>query len=121
MEDRNDTKPQGRTGWLRAVPYAMIAVYVLGPLLLIPAVDSPWPVVGFIFAVAAIAGLIDGFAFRPNLSLPILAGVGFGIAKIFYFNDGTFIYALGAAVTCAAAMGVGRLLGGSSSRSSTEV
>lgn len=121
MEDHNKDEPQGRTGWLRAVPYIMIAVYVLGPLLLIPAVDNPWPVVAFIFAVAAVAGLIDGFAFRRTWSLPILAGVGFEISKILYFNDGAFIYALGAAVTCAAATGVGRLLGGSSSRSSTEV
>ena len=110
----------GRTGWVKAVPYTMLAVYAVGPLLLIPAVSTPWPVVGFIFAVAAAAGLIDGFAFRPNWSLTILAGVGFWIAKVLYFNDGTFIYALGAAATCAAAMGLSRLLSVSPSTSNAE-
>lgn len=110
-----------RTGWLRAVPYATVAAYALGPLLLIPAVSSPWPVVAYLFAVAAIAGLIDGIAFRPNWSLPLLAGFGFWIAKALYFNDGTFIYVLGTVLTCAAAMGVGRVLGGSSSRSEATV
>lgn len=112
MTDASDNA--GRTGWLKAVPYATVAAYVIGPLLLIPAVSSPWPVVAYIFAVAAIAGLIDGIAFRPNWSLPLLAGFGFWIAKALYFNDGTFIYVLGAALTCAAAMGIGRVLGGSS-------
>ena len=98
----------------------MLATYAIGPLLLIPAVSTPWPVVAFIFAVAAVAGLIDGFAFRPNWSLPILAGVGFWVAKVLYFNDGTFIYALGAAVACAAAMGLARALSVSLSTSNEE-
>ena len=110
----------GRTGWVKAVPYTMLAVYAVGPLLLIPAVSTPWPVVGFIFAVAAAAGLIDGFAFRPTLSLPLLAGVGFLIAKTLYFNDGTFIYALGAVATCAAATGVVRLVRDSPSQGDAE-
>ena len=110
----------GRTGWVKAVPYATIAAYVVGPFLLIPIAGSPWHIVAFIFAVAAFAGLIDGFAFRPNWSLPILAGVGFWIAKVLYFNDGTFIYALGAAATCAAAMGLSRLLSVSPSTSNAE-
>ena len=109
-----------RTGWLKAVPYAVVAAYALGPLLLIPVVSSPWPVVAYIFAVAAIAGLIDGIAFRPNWSLPLLAGFGFWIAKALYFNDGTFIYVLGVTLTCAVVMGLGSLVGGSSSRSSAE-
>lgn len=115
------TQKTARTGWLKAVPYATVAAYALGPLLLIPAVSSPWAVVAYIFAVAAIAGLIDGIAFRPNWSLPLLAGFGFWIAKALYFNDGTFIYVLGAALTCAAAMGLGSLVGGSSSRSEATV
>lgn len=110
-----------RTGWVKAIPYAMFAAYVLGPLLLIPLASGPWVVVGFIFAVAAIAGLIDGIAFRPNWSLPLLTGVGFWISKALYFNDGTFIYALGVTLACAAAMWVGSLVGGSSSRSEAEV
>lgn len=83
----------------------MIAVYVIGPLLLIPAFGNAavGPVIGLIFGTALIAGLIDGATFRFTWSLPILAGVGFGIAKILYFNDGTFIYAFGA--FCTAALG----------------
>ncbi|MDN8605794.1 hypothetical protein Q0N48_07290 [Corynebacterium ureicelerivorans] len=110
----------GRTGWVKAVPYATIAAYVVGPFLLIPIVGSPWHIVAFIFAVAAFAGLIDGFAFRPTLSLPLLAGVGFLIAKTLYFNDGTFIYALGAVATCAAATGIVRLVRESPSQSDAE-
>jgi len=53
--------------------------------------------------------------------LPLLAGFGFWIAKALYFNDGTFIYVLGAALTCAAAMGLGSLVGGSSSTSEATV
>lgn len=119
MTEQQDN--DARKGWLKAIPYAMFAAYALGPLLLIPAVSSPWPVVAYIFAVAAIAGLIDGIAFRPNWSLPLLTGVGFWIAKALYFNDGTFIYAIGVTLTCAAAMGLGSLVGGSSSRSNAEV
>ena len=114
------TQQTARTGWLRAVPYATVAAYALGPLLLIPAVSSPWPVVAYIFAVAAIAGLIDGIAFRPNWSLPLLAGFGFWIAKALYFNDGTFIYSIAVTLACAAAVWVGSLVGGSSSRSKAE-
>lgn len=109
-----------RTGWVKAVPYVMIAAYVLGPLLLIPLANSPWLLVGFIFVVAAIAGLVDGFAFRPTLSLPLLAGLGFWISKALYFNDGTFIYALGAIVACAAATGLARVIRGSSSQGKAE-
>jgi len=115
------TQKTARTGWLKAVPYATVAAYALGPLLLIPAVSSPWPVVAYIFAVAIIAGLIDGIAFRPNLSLPLLTGVGFWIAKALYFNDGTFFYSIAVTLICAAAMGLGTLVGGSSSRSKAEV
>lgn len=119
--DSKDSAAGGRTGWVNAVPYVMVAAYALGPLLLIPAVHSPWPVVGFIFAVAAAAGFVDGIAFRPNWSLPLLAGVGFWISKALYFNDGTFIYSIAVTLVCAAAMWVGSLVGGSSSKSKAEV
>ncbi|MGV0372452.1 hypothetical protein ACUY2A_03540 [Corynebacterium pilbarense] len=119
MTEQQDN--DARKGWLKAIPYAMFAAYALGPLLLIPAVSSPWPVVAYIFAVAIIAGLIDGIAFRPNWSLPLLTGVGFWIAKALYFNDGTFFYSIAVTLTCAAAMGLGSLVGGISSRSNAEV
>ncbi|GAA3517420.1 hypothetical protein NUW87_01130 [Corynebacterium pilbarense] len=119
MTEQQDN--DARKGWVKAIPYAMFAAYALGPLLLIPAVSSPWPVVAYIFAVAIIAGLIDGIAFRPNWSLPLLTGVGFWIAKALYFNDGTFFYSIAVTLTCAAAMGLGSLVGGSSSRSNAEV
>lgn len=110
----------GRHGWVKAIPYAMLAAYALGPLLLIPLVSNPWVMVGFIFAVAIIAGIADGIAFRPTLSLPLLTGVGFWISKALYFNDGTFIYSIAVTLVCAAAMWVGSLVGGSSSRSKAE-
>lgn len=119
MTEQQDN--DSRKGWVKAIPYAMFAAYALGPLLLIPLVGNPWVMVGFIFAVAIIAGLIDGIAFRRNWSLPLLTGVGFWIAKALYFNNGTFIYAIGVTLACAAAMWVGSLAGGSSSRSNAEV
>ena len=119
MTEQQDN--DARKGWVKAIPYAVFAAYGLGPLLLIPLVGNPWVMVGFIFGVAIIAGLIDGIAFRRNWSLPLLTGVGFWIAKTLYFNDGTFIYAIGVTLACAAAMWVGSLAGGSSSRSNAEV
>nr|VDG63568.1 Uncharacterised protein [Streptococcus thermophilus] len=50
-----------RNGWAKATPYILIAAYVVGPLVLIP-LGSVALVIAFIFAVAAIAGLIDGYA-----------------------------------------------------------
>lgn len=90
----------------------MLAAYAVGPAILIPALGSHavGGVVALIFATAAIAGLIDGLTFRPTWSLPILAGVGFEIAKMLYFNDGTFVYALGAAATAGVAMAIGTAL-----------
>ena len=37
-------------------------------------------------------------------------GAGFAIAKILYFNDGTFIYAFGCFLLTAAAAGIGAAL-----------
>lgn len=119
MAEQQDN--DARKGWVKAIPYAMFAAYALGPLLLIPLVRNPWVMVGFIFGVAIITGLIDGIAFRRNWSLPLLTGVGFWIAKALYFNDGTFFYSIAVTLICAAAMGLGSLVGGSSSRSKAEV
>jgi len=113
-----DTRP--RAGWIKAVPYAVLLAYALGPLLLIPLVSGPWPVVVFIFAVAAIAGLVDGLFFRPTWSLPIIAAAGFWIAQLLYFNDGTRIYSFGVIAVCAVAAWGGSLLtSGAGSESST--
>lgn len=101
-----------RSGWVKATPYVMIALYVIGPLVLIPAVGAEHavvPVIALIFGIAAVAGLVDGLTYRPTFSLPVLAGVGFLFAKALYFNDGTFIYALG----CGVVAGLFTLLGGS--------
>lgn len=105
--------PSGRSGWQHATPYTMIAVYLLGPLLLIPAFDEQGavvPVLILIFGTAALAGLVDGWTYRFTWSLPILAGVGFLLAKALYFNDGTFIYALGCGFTAALAAWIGSSL-----------
>lgn len=104
--------PSGRSGWQHATPYVMIAVYLLGPLLLIPAFGAQGavPVLILIFGTAALAGLIDGFTYRFTWSLPVLAGVGFLLAKALYFNDDTFIYALGCGFTAALTAWIGSLL-----------
>lgn len=105
--------PSGRSGWQHATPYVMIAVYLLGPLLLIPAFGGQGavvPVLVLIFGTAALAGLIDGWTYRFTWSLPVLAGVGFLLAKALYFNDGTFIYALGCGFTAALTAQLGSLL-----------
>lgn len=92
---------QERTGWLKAVPYAVVAAYAVIPALLIPVASTAWILVAFIFAVAFIAGLIDGFCFRPSWTLPLSTAGGFWLAKILYFNDGTFIYVIGVTVVSA--------------------
>ncbi len=99
------TSEKGRSGWQRATPLVMLAVYAVAPAVLIPAFspNAVGAVIALIFGTAAIAGLIDGLTFRPTWSLPILAGVGFLIAKALYFNDGTFIYAIGATATAGVA------------------
>lgn len=102
-----------RTGWAKATPYVMIAVYLLGPLFIIPAFGGQAaviPVIILIFGTAAVAGFIDGATFRFTWSLPILAGVGFFLAKLLYFNDGTFIYTLGCVLTAALCAKLGSLV-----------
>lgn len=102
------------------MPYVVLVAYALGPLLLIPLVSGPWPVVVFIFAVAAIAGLVDGLFFRPTWSLPIVAAGGFWIAQLLYFNDEARFYLLGVIGVCALAAWVGSPLpSGAGSESST--
>lgn len=103
--EKHDAPKAGRTGWRRATPYVMIAMYLLAPLVLIPAVgedNAAIPSIGLIFGTAALFGFIDGWTFRPTWSLPILAGVGFLLAKLLYFNDGTAIYFIGAVIVAAA-------------------
>mgnify|MGYP007086023846 FL=1 len=93
----------------------MITVYLLAPLVLIPAVgedNAAIPSIGLIFGTAALFGFIDGWTFRPTWSLPILAGVGFLLAKLLYFNDGTVIYFIGAVIVAAAFDYVAGLLAG---------
>jgi len=97
------------TGWTKATPYIVIAAYVVGPLVLIP-LGSVALVIAFIFATAAIAGLIDGYTHPFTWSLPFFTGAGFAIAKILYFNDRTFIYAFGCFLLTAAAAGIGAAL-----------
>lgn len=99
--DEQSEDTADRDGWLKALPYAVFALYVIAPALLVPVAGTPWLLVGFIFTVAAIAGLVDGYCFRPSWTLPLSAAGGFWVAKILYFNDGTFIYALGVAVVSA--------------------
>ena len=100
---------QPREGWLKAMPYVMVAVYVVVPLLLIPLAGTraAAAMIVFLFTAAGLIALIDAFAFRPTLSMPLLAGLGFVLAKALYLNDGTMVYGL----ACVAIAGVGTLTG----------
>lgn len=105
----------GRTGWRKATPWAMIAIYVLAPLLVIPAAGeqaAPGAMIALIFATAAVFGFIDGLTYRFTWSLPILAGVGFWVAKTLFLNDGTFIYLLACFLIAAAADAAGSAIHG---------
>ena len=104
VDKQNDGKPQ-RRGWQKVTPYVMFAVYLLGPLVLVPAVgeeNAGVPTAGLILGTAALFGFIDGWTFRPTWSLPFTAGVGFMAAKLLYFNDGTVIYFIGVIIIAAA-------------------
>lgn len=96
-------EPQGRSGWQYATPVVMLAVYLIGPWIGIPlaGANAAGVMIALIFGTALTAGVIDGATFRPTLSLPILAGVGFLFSKVLYFNDGTFIYCIGAGLAAA--------------------
>lgn len=103
--DKRDAHEGARTGAQRATPYLMFAVFLLGPLVLIPAAGENHAVaasIALIFGTAAVFGFIDGWTYRPTWSLPILAGVAFLGAKLLYFNDGTVIYFLGVVLVAAA-------------------
>lgn len=103
--DKHEEQKGARTGAQRATPYVMFAVYLLGPLILIPAAGEDHAVavsIALIFGAAAVFGFIDGWTYRPTWSLPVLAGVAFLAAKLLYFNDGTVIYFLGAVLVAAA-------------------
>lgn len=90
----------------------MLTVYVLGPWLLIPLAGehAVGAVIALILGTGFAAGVADGATYRPTLSLPILAGIGFLLAKALYFNDGTFIYAIGAGLACGAGLAAGRAI-----------
>ncbi len=113
--DKQDAQNAERKGWQKVTPYVMFAVYLLGPLVLIPAVgeeNAGVPTAGLVLGTAALFGFIDGWTFRPTWSLPFLAGVGFMAAKLLYFNDGTVIYFIGVIIIAAAFGHLAGLLAG---------
>lgn len=119
--EKQEAQRGARTGWQRATPYLMFAVYLLGPLALIPAVgedNAALASVGFILGAAALFGFIDGWTFRPTWSLPVLAGVAFLAAKLLYFNDGTVIYFIGIVLIAGAFSHLAGLLAGTGSKES---
>lgn len=94
VDKQNDGKPQ-RRGWQKVTPYVMFAVYLLGPLVLIPAVgeeNAGAPTAGLILGTAALFGFIDGWTYRPTWSLPFIAGLAFMFAKLLYFNDAVIYF-----------------------------
>ena len=110
----SDDTETDRSGWQYATPVLMLVAYVLGPWVLIPAFGAEKalvPVLIFLFGTAALAGFVDGWTYRTTFSLPFFAGVGFWLAKALYFNDGTFLYALGCAATAAIGMFAGQAIG----------
>jgi len=105
VDKQNDGKPE-RRGWQKATPYVMFAVYLLGPLVLIPAVgeeNAGAPTAGLILGTAALFGFIDGWTYRPTWSLPFIAGLAFMVAKLLYFNDAVIYFI--AVIIIAAAFG----------------
>lgn len=105
VDKQNDGKP-GRRGWQKVTPYVMFAVYLLGPLMLIPAVgeeNAGAPTAGLILGTAALFGFIDGWTYRPTWSLPFIAGLAFMVAKLLYFNDAVIYFI--AVIIIAAAFG----------------
>lgn len=103
--DKPEEHKGAREGAQRVTPYLMFAVFLLGPLVLIPAVgeeNAVIPSIALIFGTAAVFGFIDGWTYRPTWSLPLLAGVAFLAAKLLYFNDGTVIYFMGVVLIAAA-------------------
>ena len=105
VDKQNDGKPK-RRGWQKVTPYVMFAVYLLGPLVLIPAVgeeNAGAPTAGLILGTAALFGFIDGWTYRPTWSLPFIAGLSFMVAKLLYFNDAVIYFI--AVIIIAAAFG----------------
>ncbi|MGV0433025.1 hypothetical protein [uncultured Corynebacterium sp.] len=105
VDKQNDGKPK-RRGWQKVTPYVMFAVYLLGPLVLIPAVgeeNAGAPTAGLILGTAALFGFIDGWTYRPTWSLPFIAGLAFMVAKLLYFNDAVIYFI--AVIIIAAAFG----------------
>ncbi|WP_143341153.1 hypothetical protein [Corynebacterium bouchesdurhonense] len=112
-----------RGGWRRATPYVMLAVYILAPAAVIPlagahAVPAS---IALVFGAGALFGLVDGLTFRFTWSLPLLAGLGFFIAKLLYFNDDATIYTLGCILVAAVAAWAGSAISGRGSRGFPEV
>ena len=105
-----ETEEQPRRGWIKAMPYLLLAAYVLVPLVLIPAAGSSAPAatIVFLFGTAGLVSLIDATWYRPTYSIPLLCGVGFWLAKVLYLNEGTFVYGIG----CVAIAGLCSWLGG---------
>lgn len=122
--DRSDGEArEARSGWRRATPYVMLAVYALAPAAVIPlagghAVPAS---IALVFGVAALFGLVDGLSFRFTWSLPLLAGLGFFIAKLLYFNDDATIYTLGCVLAAAVAAWAGSAISGRRLRGFPEV
>lgn len=122
--DRSDGDArEARSGWRRATPYVMLAVYALAPAAVIPlaggyAVPAS---IALVFGVAALFGLVDGLSFRFTWSLPLLAGLGFFIAKLLYFNDDATIYTLGCVLAAAVAAWAGSAISGRGLRGFPEV
>ena len=105
VDKQNDGEPE-RRGWQKVTPYVMFAVYLLGPLVLIPAVgeqNAGAPTAGLILGTAALFGFIDGWTYRPTWSLPFIAGLAFMVAKLLYFNDAVIYFI--AVIIIAAAFG----------------
>lgn len=112
-----------RSGWRRATPYVMLAVYLLAPAAVIPlagahAVPAS---IALVFGTGALFGLVDGLSFRFTWSLPLLAGLGFFVAKLLYFNDDATIYTLGCVLTAALAAWAGGAISGRGARGFPEV
>ncbi|MFP7666184.1 MAG: hypothetical protein ACHEUT_11685 [Corynebacterium pyruviciproducens] len=95
-------EPTGRRGRQYLSLVVAAALYLLVPLLVAVAVNSTsarTTVLLVVLPLGSLAlGLVDVHLFRPTASFPIMCTVFMWISTAMYFNDGTWIYAVGMGV-----------------------
>ena len=94
-ESEEDAKPE-RTAKQWTIPVLMALVIIGGPLVLnaIMPGAAGWPIVGLLAVTSLVLGFADGWTFRMNATLTVVAAASFFITMIALYNEGTWIYLL---------------------------